>query len=70
MSTVLTLQITHPRRIRVGTLALERGDELRNVQIAYETYGDENAPAVLVLGGISASRHLLPTEEEDRKSVV
>ena len=34
--------------------------------IAYEVYGPEDAPAVVVLGGISASRHVAANELDDR----
>ncbi len=34
--------------------------ELRDVRIAYSAFGPEDAPAVVVLGGISATRALLP----------
>ena len=64
MSSVLSLQIARPKRARIGTIALECGGELRNIQVAYETHGAETAPAVLVLGGISAGRHLLPTKDD------
>lgn len=67
MSTVLTERTARTSRVSIGTLALERGGELRGVHLAYETYGDPLHPAVLVLGGISAGRHLLPTADDPQE---
>jgi cystathionine gamma-synthase len=64
MSTVLSDAAARVARARIGTLALEHGGELRGVYVAYETHGDRAHPAVLVLGGISAGRHLLPTGDD------
>lgn len=43
---------------RIAVLECEHGT-LRDVHVAWSTYGPEDAPAVLVLGGISATRRLL-----------
>ena len=44
--------------------ALERGGVLRGGQLAYELSGAEDAPLVIVLGGISAGRHVTATPED------
>jgi len=47
--------------VSIGTLPLERGDELRHVRIAYETFGTLNATktnAVLVLHALTGDSHL------------
>ncbi|HEX6132892.1 MAG TPA: cystathionine gamma-synthase [Longimicrobiales bacterium] len=66
MSTVLKPAPARARAAAIGTLPLEHGGALHDVRIAYETYGDPQAAAVLVLGGISAGRHLLPTDADPR----
>ncbi|HEY5229496.1 MAG TPA: homoserine O-acetyltransferase [Galbitalea sp.] len=46
--------------VSIGSLALERGDELLNVRIAYETFGTLNAAAdnaVLVLHTVTGDSH-------------
>jgi homoserine O-acetyltransferase len=46
--------------VSIGSLALERGDELQNVRIAYETFGTLNAAAdnaVLVLHTLTGDSH-------------
>ncbi len=43
---------------------LEHGGALSSAQLAFERLGPANAPAVLVLGGISAGRHLTATEAD------
>ncbi|HEX4442710.1 MAG TPA: homoserine O-acetyltransferase [Galbitalea sp.] len=48
--------------VSIGTLALERGDEIPHVRIAYETFGTLNAAkdnAVLVLHALTGDSHLL-----------
>ncbi|MGH7447244.1 MAG: alpha/beta fold hydrolase, partial [Longimicrobiales bacterium] len=61
MSTILDA----PRSgtISIGALALDHGGQVDPARLAFATYGDEGAPTVLVLGGISAGRHLLPGDE-------
>ncbi|HEX7091856.1 MAG TPA: homoserine O-succinyltransferase [Longimicrobiales bacterium] len=39
-------------------LVLEHGGALERWRLAYRSYGEERAPAAVVLGGISAGRHL------------
>jgi cystathionine gamma-synthase len=46
--------------VGIGTLALEHGGSIADTLVACASYGAPDAPAVLVLGGISADRHLLP----------
>jgi homoserine O-acetyltransferase/O-succinyltransferase len=46
--------------IDIGTLHLRHGARLDHVRIAFTVHGNDDAPPVLVLGGISAGRHLLP----------
>jgi homoserine O-acetyltransferase/O-succinyltransferase len=46
--------------VDIARLPLFHGGELRNVRIAYNVYGDVVNPAVVVLGGISAGRHISP----------
>jgi cystathionine gamma-synthase len=43
----------------VPELVLEGGRVLRDVRIAFSAFGSERLPSILVLGGISAGRHLL-----------
>ena len=57
MSTVIATQ--QSTIAGIGTLDLEHGGAIDNVRLAFSMYGDSAAPAVLVLGGISAGRHLL-----------
>ena len=52
--TVQTGDIVIPR------LSLFHGGELRDVRIAYQVHGDENSPAIVALGGISAGRQITP----------
>ena len=57
MSTVIGTQQSTVAEI--GTLDLEHGGAIDDVRLAFSMYGDSAAPPVLVLGGISAGRHLL-----------
>ncbi len=41
----------------LGPLVLDSGDCIDNLQIAFEAVGPQDAPAVFVMGGISATRH-------------
>ena len=43
-------------------LPLEHGGVLQRGRVAYETFGDPDLPAVAVLGGISAGRHLATSD--------
>jgi homoserine O-acetyltransferase/O-succinyltransferase len=52
------------RRVAIGTVALEHGGALGDVRIACELHGPQDAPAVLVLGGVSAGRRLLPRGDD------
>ena len=61
MSTLLESPCTEC--VDIGTLSLDRGGQLEDVRIAFSSYGAHDAPAVLVLGGISAGRHLLPSDD-------
>ncbi len=60
------------RRIRAGEvelaggLPLEHGGHLTPCRIRYELVGPAGAPLVLVLGGISAGRHLLAHAEDPK----
>jgi homoserine O-acetyltransferase len=45
-------------------LVLEHGGALERWRLAYRSYGEEGAPAVVVLGGISAGRHLCACEDD------
>ena len=49
-----------PRDIEVilGDNTLERGDVLRGDIVRGRLYGPEGAPVIIVMGGISASRHV------------
>ena len=54
--------LIRPRATRhavIPHLALQYGGELHDVRVAYEAYGSAYDPTVVVLGGISAGRHLL-----------
>ncbi|HEX7120590.1 MAG TPA: cystathionine gamma-synthase [Longimicrobiales bacterium] len=44
----------------VGDLSLAHGGTLPDVHVAYAVHGDDAAPPVLVLGGISAGRRICP----------
>ena len=44
----------------VPRFPLALGGELRDVRIAYEVHGENHLPAIVVLGGISAGRHITP----------
>ncbi len=39
-------------------------DGTQDVEVSYEVYGPQSAPALVVLGGISAGRHLAPTPSD------
>jgi homoserine O-acetyltransferase len=45
-------------------LALEHGGELEHCRIGFRRYGDPGLPLVVVLGGISANRHVTACGEE------
>src|ERR1700710_2300373 len=48
--------------VSIGTLPLERGDELPHVRVAYETFGTLNSAkdnAVLVLHALTGDSHLI-----------
>ena len=45
-------------------LRLDRAESRQTVPVRYEVYGPADAPAVVVLGGISAGRHLAPTPQD------
>lgn len=47
--------------VRVPRFALHGGGEADNVSIAFERVGDPGAPLLVVLGGVSASRHVTAT---------
>ena len=59
-------------RVRAGAtvyhlpedLHLERGGVLTDAQIAYEVTGHDDGPIVVVLGGISAGRHVTGTADD------
>ena len=63
MSSTLLSRAT-VRTHAIPVLPLRRGGVLTDIEIASECFGDPDAPAVLVLGGISAGRHLLPTPDD------
>lgn len=46
--------------VEIQRFPLVHGGTLRNVQIAYQVYGDDDLPAIVVLGGISAGRNISP----------
>jgi homoserine O-acetyltransferase/O-succinyltransferase len=46
-------------------LQLEREDAIVPCRIGYEAFGAEDGPVVVVLGGISADRHIAPHEADD-----
>ncbi|MEM7705413.1 MAG: homoserine O-succinyltransferase [Pseudomonadota bacterium] len=43
--------------VNAGELRLESGEKIPDLQISFECVGPADAPAVVVLGGISATRH-------------
>lgn len=47
-------------------LRLEHGGVLHGARVGYRLYGDPARPLVVVLGGISADRHVAATHEEPR----
>lgn len=53
-----------PRR-EIGPLALAGGGLLENVEIAYETWGDPGAPAVLVCHALTGDAHVARHSPED-----
>lgn len=61
MSTLLEARCSEI--VDIGTLVLDGGGHLEDARIACSSYGSPDAPAVLVLGGISAGRHLLPSDD-------
>lgn len=46
-----------------GTFTLQHGGELVAPQVAYELLGPEDAPVLMALGGISATRHISSSTE-------
>ena len=46
--------------VSIARFPLALGGALKNVRIAYQVYGSTYLPAVVVLGGISAGRHITP----------
>ena len=64
MSTVIATQ--RSTTAGIGTLDLEHGGAIDDVRLAFSIYGDSAAPPVLVLGGISAGRHLLDSGDHTR----
>ncbi len=57
--------VGHRRFVAVGTLPLERGGELPDVQLAYETWGElapDGRNAVLVLHALTGDSHVLGPE--------
>jgi len=61
MSSVITQRAARVHCIPL--LPLRRGGLLTDVELAWESFGPDDAPAVLVLGGISANRHLLQRDD-------
>ena len=49
------------------SFGLEHGGELRGAQLAYEIVGPEDAPLVVVQGGISAGRHVTGNTGDGRE---
>lgn len=58
----MTATITLPRGVELchlpASLRLDRGGELPGAALAFERQGPKDAPTVVVLGGISAGRHV------------
>lgn len=58
----MSAAITLPRGVELchlpSSFALARGGELAGACLAYERQGPSDAPAIVVLGGISAGRHV------------
>jgi cystathionine gamma-synthase len=52
------------RIAHVGDVPLEHGGTLTDVRVAYESHGDDALPTLLVLGGISSGRQLLPSTDQ------
>ncbi|HEX2166217.1 MAG TPA: homoserine O-succinyltransferase, partial [Longimicrobiales bacterium] len=46
----------------IGQLDLEHGGHIEDAHVAFSVHGDADLPAVLVLGGISAGRHILTAD--------
>jgi homoserine O-acetyltransferase len=57
---LLTAAPVQSGSIEMRHFALTLGGELHNVRIAYSVHGDVDRPAIVVLGGISAGRHITP----------
>lgn len=49
-----------------GEMALHHGGRLSGVRLGWRMVGPANAPVVCALGGISASRHVCPSDTERR----
>jgi cystathionine gamma-synthase len=62
MSTITLPPQRRTRHAHIAQLPLHHGGTLDDVRIAYECYGDPHLPAVAVLGGISAGRHVLDND--------
>ncbi len=63
MSTILSTRTTRNDACIIPRFDLDGGGALHNVSIASNVYGSESSDAVLVLGGISATRHLYATAD-------
>ncbi|MCP3741509.1 homoserine O-acetyltransferase [Rossellomorea sp. BNER] len=59
-----------PHRVRetgkvfIGNLALESGEELEEVELAYERCGADGAPVILVCHALTGSQYAVGTDEE------
>jgi homoserine O-acetyltransferase len=65
MTRVQTSDIASPRSRSPSTKSV--GFQNHSRRVAFETVGPADAPAVVVLGGISASRHVTATESDPRR---
>lgn len=60
----MTVVAVQPGMVTIlGGLALEHGDRIEEARVAYSVLGPESAPVVVVMGGISAGRHVASTPE-------
>ena len=58
--------MAHDIHADLGDLTLERGDVLKNDRVMGRVYGPDDAPLIIVMGGISASRHVADDGEGGR----
>ncbi|GGF20908.1 homoserine O-acetyltransferase [Halobacillus andaensis] len=50
-------------KVSIGSFTLESGETLQDVELAYERYGPENAPVILICHALTGNQHAVGSSE-------